>query len=95
MTIITLNTTQMLGIAQTIRVHPSKSTGNNMSVLVNPKFLIIKPVPKRENRNDIELVVYENDSKRSQLKTHAKTKKAVQLNNQKAKLKKKKNSQLN
>lgn len=49
--------TQILGAIQTSRVQMSISAGKAMRVAVKPKRLITMPVPNRENRKEIELVV--------------------------------------
>jgi hypothetical protein len=54
----------MLGMSQTKRVQMSMSVGKAMSVAVRPKRLITMPVPKSENRNEIEFVVCGEDTTR-------------------------------
>ena len=48
--------THILGATHTKTVHPNSKTGKAIKVAVRPNFLITKPVPKSENRKDIELV---------------------------------------
>ena len=52
--------TQMLGMVQTSTVQTSMRAGKAINVVVSPKRLITMPVPKSENKKEIELVVCKN-----------------------------------
>jgi hypothetical protein len=49
--------TQMLGINQTSNVHSNMREGNATRVAVNPNFWMAAPVPNKEKRKEMELVV--------------------------------------
>lgn len=53
-------------MVHTITVHMSIRAGKAMSVAVRPKRWMTIPVPKSENRNEIEFVVYKQEIKKEQ-----------------------------